>query len=40
MDAGASGRRRHGKYKTDPDLQALHAKAPVIAIWDDHEIAN
>jgi alkaline phosphatase D len=36
----ADYRIRHGKYKTDPDLQALHAKAPVIAIWDDHEIAN
>ncbi|MFI6010430.1 alkaline phosphatase D family protein [Streptomyces sp. NPDC051243] len=36
----ADYRARHGKYKTDPDLQALHAKAPVIAIWDDHEIAN
>ncbi|MFF7165200.1 alkaline phosphatase D family protein [Streptomyces sp. NPDC008086] len=36
----ADYRIRHGKYKTDPDLQALHTKAPVIAIWDDHEIAN
>lgn len=36
----ADYRTRHGRYKTDPDLQALHAKAPVIAIWDDHEIAN
>ncbi|TXS45316.1 alkaline phosphatase [Streptomyces sp. uw30] len=36
----ADYRTRHGKYKTDPDLQALHAKAPVIAIWDDHEMAN
>ncbi|MFJ8532558.1 alkaline phosphatase D family protein [Streptomyces sp. NPDC093591] len=36
----ADYRVRHGKYKTDPDLQALHTKAPVIAIWDDHEIAN
>ncbi len=33
-------RTRHGKYKTDPDLQALHLKAPVIAIWDDHEFAD
>ncbi len=33
-------RTRHGKYKTDPDLQALHAAHPVIAIWDDHEFAN
>ncbi|MEU9053993.1 alkaline phosphatase D family protein [Streptomyces sp. NPDC048384] len=36
----ADYRIRHGQYKTDADLQALHAKAPVIAIWDDHEIAN
>ncbi|MGW1325916.1 alkaline phosphatase D family protein [Streptomyces antibioticus] len=36
----ADYRIRHAKYKTDPDLQALHAKAPVVAIWDDHEIAN
>ncbi|MFI8099887.1 alkaline phosphatase D family protein [Streptomyces sp. NPDC086023] len=33
-------RTRHGKYKTDPDLQALHAAHPLVAIWDDHEIAN
>ncbi|MEU8589845.1 alkaline phosphatase D family protein [Streptomyces sp. NPDC048664] len=31
---------RHGRYKTDADLQALHHKAPVIAIWDDHEFAD
>ena len=36
----ADYRTRHGKYKTDPDLQALHAVAPVVAIWDDHEFAN
>ncbi|MFF0697513.1 alkaline phosphatase D family protein [Streptomyces tendae] len=36
----ADYRIRHGRYKTDPDLQALHATAPVVAIWDDHEIAN
>ncbi|MFZ3496976.1 alkaline phosphatase D family protein [Streptomyces sp. 5.8] len=36
----ADYRTRHGKYKTDPDLQALHRAHPVIAIWDDHEIAN
>ncbi|MGW1723726.1 alkaline phosphatase D family protein [Streptomyces sp. NPDC002306] len=36
----ADYRTRHGKYKTDPDLQSLHHKAPVIAIWDDHEFAN
>ncbi|GHB31074.1 phosphodiesterase/alkaline phosphatase D [Streptomyces viridiviolaceus] len=36
----ADYRVRHARYKTDPDLQALHATAPVVAIWDDHEIAN
>ena len=36
----ADYRTRHGRYKSDPDLQALHATAPVIAIWDDHELAN
>ena len=33
-------RRRHAQYKTDPDLQALHAAAPFIVTWDDHESAN
>ncbi|MFE9257907.1 alkaline phosphatase D family protein [Streptomyces sp. NPDC006879] len=36
----ADYRQRHAHYKTDEDLQALHAAHPVIAIWDDHEIAN
>ncbi|MBB4155826.1 MULTISPECIES: alkaline phosphatase D family protein [Streptomyces] len=36
----ADYRARHGTYKTDPDLRALHAAHPVIAIWDDHEFAN
>ena len=31
---------RHAQYKTDPDLQALHAAAPWIMSWDDHETAN
>ncbi|WP_199580479.1 alkaline phosphatase [Blastococcus sp. TBT05-19] len=33
-------RRRHAQYKTDPDLQALHAVAPWVVTWDDHESAN
>ena len=33
-------RRRHAQYKTDKDLQAMHAQHPMIAIWDDHEICN
>ncbi|MBT2479049.1 alkaline phosphatase D family protein [Streptomyces sp. ISL-94] len=36
----ADYRTRHGRYKTDADLQALHHAHPVIAIWDDHEFAN
>ena len=33
-------RLRYAQYHQDPDLQALHAAHPIIAIWDDHEIAN
>ncbi|MBZ9595394.1 alkaline phosphatase D family protein [Streptomyces erythrochromogenes] len=36
----ADYRTRHGRYRTDADLQALHQAHPVIAIWDDHEFAN
>ena len=33
-------RNRHAQYKTDPDLQPLHAAAPCLATWDDHEVQN
>ena len=33
-------RRRYALYHTDEGLQALHAAAPMIAVWDDHEVAN
>ncbi|VFR21170.1 Phosphodiesterase/alkaline phosphatase D [plant metagenome] len=33
-------RRRYAQYRTDADLQAVHAALPFIVIWDDHEIAN
>ncbi len=33
-------RRRYALYRTDPQLQALHATHPFIAVWDDHEVAN
>ena len=36
----ADYRARHGLYKRDPDLQAVHAAHPFIAVWDDHELAN
>ena len=33
-------RNRYAEYKTDPDLQAVHASAPCIVTWDDHEVEN
>ncbi len=33
-------RNRHAQYKTDPDLQRLHATSPCLATWDDHEVQN
>lgn len=36
----ADYRRRHAQYKRDGALQALHAAHPVVASWDDHEVAN
>ncbi|WP_333619080.1 alkaline phosphatase D family protein [Dietzia sp.] len=36
----ADYRQRLAQYRTDPDLQALHARVPWICTWDDHEVAN
>jgi alkaline phosphatase D len=36
----ADYRTRHAQYKSDADLQAAHARAPFICVWDDHETAN
>lgn len=33
-------RRRHAQVKRDPDMQAAHARAAFICVWDDHEVAN
>ncbi|WP_353215949.1 alkaline phosphatase D family protein [Sandarakinorhabdus sp.] len=33
-------RQRYASYRADPALQAIHARFPMIAIWDDHEFAN
>ncbi|MEP2830321.1 alkaline phosphatase D family protein [Parvibaculum sp.] len=33
-------RTRFSQYRRDADLQAAHAAAPFITIWDDHETAN
>jgi alkaline phosphatase D len=36
----ADYRARHAQYRSDPDLQALHARMPFICVWDDHDVAN
>ncbi|MBA6116247.1 MULTISPECIES: alkaline phosphatase D family protein [Pseudomonas] len=36
----AGYRYRYALHRTDPDLQALHAAAPWIATWDDHEVQD
>ena len=36
----ADYRRIHAQYKTDPALQAAHAQAAWLFIWDDHEVVN
>lgn len=33
-------RKRYALYHTDSGTQAIHAAAPMIVIWDDHEVAN
>lgn len=33
-------RKRYALYHTDIGLQEIHRVAPMIAVWDDHEIAN
>jgi len=36
----ADYRTRYAQYRRDLDLQAAHARAPWICVWDDHEVAN
>jgi alkaline phosphatase D len=36
----AEYRNRHAQYKTDVDLQRLHASVPWLVTWDDHEVDN
>lgn len=36
----ADYRMRHAHYRRDADLQEMHRQHPVIALWDDHELAN
>ena len=32
--------RRHAQAQQDPDLLALHAAHPMVALWDDHDLAD
>ncbi len=36
----ADYRRRYALYKRDANLQLMHASAPFLPIWDDHEVDN
>lgn len=36
----AEYRDKYRLYKADPDLQALHAAHPFVAMWDDHEVED
>ncbi|AKN70569.1 alkaline phosphatase [Streptomyces sp. PBH53] len=33
-------RNRYAQYRTDPDLAAMHASAPWVVTFDDHEVDN
>jgi alkaline phosphatase D len=33
-------RARHAQARRDPDLQALHARHPMVVVWDDHDVAD
>jgi alkaline phosphatase D len=33
-------RNRYAQYRLDDDLQRLHATAPALVTWDDHEVHN
>lgn len=33
-------RARHSLHRRDPHLQALHAAHPMVAVWDDHDLAD
>jgi alkaline phosphatase D len=33
-------RARYAQVRADPDLLALHLRHPMVAIWDDHDVAD
>lgn len=36
----ADYRKRYAQYRSDPDSKVFFASLPLIAVWDDHEVAN
>jgi len=36
----ADYRARYSQYRRDPDLQECHRQHPMVAVWDDHEVAD
>ena len=36
----ADYRKRYAQYRSDPDSKVFSASLPLIAVWDDHEVAN
>lgn len=36
----ADFRLRYASYRSDPELQAAHARFPFVVTWDDHEVRN
>ncbi len=40
LDTLEDYRNRHAQYKTDAALQGMHAAAPWLVTWDDHELDN
>ncbi len=33
-------RQKYRFYQSDPDLMAMHAAHPILAVWDDHEVED
>ena len=36
----AEYRRKYALYHSDPDLRAVRARHPLVAVWDDHEVED
>ncbi len=40
LETLADYRLRYASYRSDPALQELHRRHPMVVMWDDHETAN